>query len=302
MAGSSKPFNLLVISKIVVMIVCLVHNSKAYPGGAPIQTCSHMTPQHSSSPQTSNSPYTMSISHAAYTPGQQITVTISKDSASAALKGILIQARRETSSDGDQIIGTWSHGDATNFKYLACEGANSAITHANNNDKAATIEFNWTPPETNGAVYFTATFVQLRSVFWVAERTNSIERDPASDPCNPNPCLSGGDCNQNGNMFTCNCPELTTGSTCEMTLNPCDSNPCLNGGNCTNSADNATYMCNCPFNYTGATCQPDLPSTTESISGTVLLTDRSSTTGKGRQLLCSLHLMMTAVMVLITFL
>nr|XP_054748894.1 neurogenic locus notch homolog protein 1-like [Lytechinus pictus] len=131
---------------------------------------------------------------------------------------------------------------------------------------------------------------------------SSIERDPASDPCNPNPCLSGGDCNQNGDTFTCNCPELTTGSTCEMTLSPCDSNPCLNGGNCTNSADNATFRCNCPFNYTGATCLPDLPSTTESISGTVLLTDRSSTTGNGRQLLCSMHLMMTAFMVLIAFL
>nr|XP_054773882.1 putative defense protein 3 [Lytechinus pictus] len=141
---------------------------------------------------------------------------ISKDNASAALKGILIQARRETSSDGDPIIGTWSHGDATNFEYLACEGANSAITHANNDDKSATIAFNWTPPETNGAVYFTATFVQSRSVFWVAERTSSIEQ---IDACDSNSCQNGATCNPvNGSSsnYTCQCPIGYIGEYCEI--------------------------------------------------------------------------------------
>ncbi|XP_041455740.1 putative defense protein 3 isoform X2 [Lytechinus variegatus] len=174
MAGSSKPFNLLVISKIVVMIVCLVHNSKAYPGGAPIQTCSHMTPQHSSSPQTSNSPYTMSISHAAYTPGQQITVTVTDTSTvSSGFKGILMQMRRK---DSDGVVGTWTVENTANFRTISCNGNPDAVTHANGNDKGATNTFTWTAPQDSnpGDVYVVATFVKDFSTFWVEQTSSYI--------------------------------------------------------------------------------------------------------------------------------
>nr|XP_054773848.1 fibropellin-3-like [Lytechinus pictus] len=209
-----------------------------------------------------------------------------------ALKGFMLQARHALTSGSRPIIGTWSLGDTSNYKYLDCNGANSAVTHSNNNDKPASIQFSWTTPNdvVTGNIYFTATFVQSRNVFWVGETSSNITNQcfngdicgdngicsvinggvrctctdgytgiicttpPASDLCNPNPCLSGGNCTQNGNTFTCTCPDLTTGSTCNIKLTPCDSDPCLNGATCTNSADNTTFMCDCPSDYTGTTC------------------------------------------------
>ncbi|XP_030847144.1 putative defense protein 2 [Strongylocentrotus purpuratus] len=124
-----------------------VQNSNAYPSGAPTSACGDMTPGHGFSSQTSVSPYTISVSPAFYQPGQQMNVTISRNANTPALKGILLQARL---TGTDEIIGTWSLEGTTGFQTLACNGANSAVTHTNNDDKPATFQLNWTPPDDNG--------------------------------------------------------------------------------------------------------------------------------------------------------
>eukprot|EP00057_Strongylocentrotus_purpuratus_P015451 XP_011669925.1 PREDICTED: fibropellin-1-like [Strongylocentrotus purpuratus] len=180
-------------------------------------------------------------------------LTISRNTDSPAFKGILLQARR---TDTDQIIGTWSLAGTTGFQTLACNGANSAVTHTNNDDKPAAFQLNWTPPDVIGAdIYVTATFVQTRPVFWVAERTSDIQ-----DTCNANGanlCGANGNCESLiGGGINCICEEGYTGILC--TMGPCDSDPCVNGGTCTYSAGDTTFTCSCPPPLGGPTCQTEI--------------------------------------------
>ncbi|XP_030847137.1 putative defense protein Hdd11-like [Strongylocentrotus purpuratus] len=250
MAGNVMTLLSFMIGIYSFLVLCQVQNSNAYPTGVVTSACGDMTPNHGPSSQTSVSPYTISVSPAFYQPGEQMTVTISSNAGSPALKGILLQARL---TGTDQIIGVWSLEGTTGFQTLACNGVNSAVTHTSSDDKPATFQLNWTPPNVNGTdIYVTATFVQTRPVFWVAERTSDIQ-----DACNTN---GGNLCGANGNCeslvgggINCICEEGYTGILC--TTGPCDSGPCDNGGTCTYSAGDTTFTCSCSFPFGGATCQ-----------------------------------------------
>ncbi|XP_030848234.1 neurogenic locus Notch protein-like isoform X4 [Strongylocentrotus purpuratus] len=251
MAGNVMTLLSFMIGAFSFLVFCQVQNSNAYPTGAVISACGDMTPNHGFSAQTSVSPYSITVSSAFYQPGQQMTVTISTNTGSLALKGILLQARR---TGTDQIIGTWSLLGTTGFQTLACSGANSAVTHTSNADKPAAFQFRWTPPDVNGDdIYMTATFVQTMPVFWVAERTSNIQLET----CNANGaklCGANGNCESLiGGGINCVCEEGYTGILC--TMGPCDSDPCVNGGTCTYSAGDTTFTCSCPPPLGGPTCQ-----------------------------------------------
>eukprot|EP00057_Strongylocentrotus_purpuratus_P013416 XP_011667890.1 PREDICTED: neurogenic locus notch homolog protein 1 [Strongylocentrotus purpuratus] len=173
MAGNVMTLLSFMIGIYSFLVLCQVQNSNAYPTGVVTSACGDMTPNHGPSSQTSVSPYTISVSPAFYQPGEQMTVTISSNANTPALKGILLQARR---TGTDEIIGTWSLAGTTGFQTLACNGANSAVTHTTNGGKPASFQLNWTPPDVNGDdIFVTATFVQTMPVFWVAERTSNIQ-------------------------------------------------------------------------------------------------------------------------------
>ncbi|CAB4039500.1 adhesive plaque matrix 2-like isoform X7, partial [Paramuricea clavata] len=72
-------------------------------------------------------------------------------------------------------------------------------------------------------------------------------------PCASYPCMNGGNCSENGTLFSCLCPEGYTGQLCEMPIPPCASNPCMNGGNC--SENGTSFSCQCPDGYTGQLCE-----------------------------------------------
>ena len=40
-----------------------------------------------------------------------------------------------------------------------------------------------------------------------------------------------------------------------VTVPPCDSNPCLNGGACNNTANNDGFVCDCLPGFDGVQCQ-----------------------------------------------
>ncbi|XP_076009395.1 neurocan core protein [Genypterus blacodes] len=76
-----------------------------------------------------------------------------------------------------------------------------------------------------------------------------------SNPCQTNPCLHGGSCLQEGDGYSCYCPQGFSGESCEIDIDDCQSNPCQNGGTCIDEIN--SFVCLCLPSYSGATCEKD---------------------------------------------
>ncbi|KAL1023056.1 hypothetical protein UPYG_G00035910 [Umbra pygmaea] len=75
------------------------------------------------------------------------------------------------------------------------------------------------------------------------------------DPCQTNPCLHGGSCLQEGDGYSCYCPQGYSGESCEIDIDDCQSNPCQNGGTCIDEIN--SFVCLCLPSYSGAACEKD---------------------------------------------
>lgn len=78
------------------------------------------------------------------------------------------------------------------------------------------------------------------------------------DQCQSTDCKYGGECTVlDDGGYKCNCPPLTTGSTCEIVLNSCLGDPCWNGGSCEALPDLGIYSfrCHCPSPFSGNFCE-----------------------------------------------
>uniref|UniRef100_UPI003AAFEC00 neurocan core protein n=1 Tax=Centroberyx gerrardi TaxID=166262 RepID=UPI003AAFEC00 len=76
-----------------------------------------------------------------------------------------------------------------------------------------------------------------------------------NNPCQTNPCLHGGSCLQEGDGYSCYCPQGFSGESCEIDIDDCQSNPCQNGGTCIDETN--SFVCLCLPSYGGATCEKD---------------------------------------------
>ncbi|KAM9325272.1 protein crumbs homolog 2 [Gastrophryne carolinensis] len=76
-----------------------------------------------------------------------------------------------------------------------------------------------------------------------------------ADVCSGTPCLNGGKCNDEFNLFNCACAAGWEGQHCEINIDDCKSQPCIHGL-CVDLV--ADYQCNCPSGYTGRNCETDV--------------------------------------------
>ncbi|XP_054909130.1 neurocan core protein isoform X2 [Poeciliopsis prolifica] len=74
-----------------------------------------------------------------------------------------------------------------------------------------------------------------------------------SNPCQTSPCLHGGSCLEEGDSYSCYCPQGYSGENCEIDIDDCQSNPCQNGGTCIDEIN--SFVCLCLPSYGGATCE-----------------------------------------------
>lgn len=76
----------------------------------------------------------------------------------------------------------------------------------------------------------------------------------AANPCHSNPCKHGTCTVSTIGGYSCTCEGMYTGRNCDIIgRNPCTPNPCFNGGDCQNLAF-LTYKCNCKPGFIGTLC------------------------------------------------
>ncbi|XP_056379298.1 putative ferric-chelate reductase 1 [Hyla sarda] len=163
----------------LTLLICLAGGLDTvfgYSNGQISVACDSMLPSHSNGvPQSSVSPYNITVSNKTFSPGDVITVTIQSVSG-AAFKGFLLQAQ---SVGGNWITGTFSTTDS-NTQLLTCTQPNSAVSHTSNSQKTK-ITASWTAPQGAGPVVFIATVVQSFSVFWTGVQSDVVQALQISD-------------------------------------------------------------------------------------------------------------------------
>ncbi|KAK7493246.1 hypothetical protein BaRGS_00015583 [Batillaria attramentaria] len=155
----------------VIVVVLLVPGIRSYPSGAGDEACPTQSPQvcHGGNPQTSESPYAISVEATTYSPGENVSVTLaSKDG--TPYMGFLLGAHRVT-GNMTQYLGVFS----------ATPDA-QRLTHTNS-DLKKNLTFTWTAPLIDeGDIHFTSAFVFNKTTYWVD--VNSSVVTPTGFPSN----------------------------------------------------------------------------------------------------------------------
>ncbi|XP_072285600.1 protein crumbs homolog 1-like isoform X2 [Pyxicephalus adspersus] len=76
-----------------------------------------------------------------------------------------------------------------------------------------------------------------------------------ADVCFKDPCLHGGKCQDDFNLFSCACAEGWEGPRCEVNIDDCKPQPCVHGL-CIDLE--ANYQCECVPGYTGKNCETNV--------------------------------------------
>ncbi|XP_075142541.1 putative ferric-chelate reductase 1 [Leptodactylus fuscus] len=158
---------------IALLIVGCLGTALGWPSGKINASCDNMLPVHGGNvPQSSVSPYVITVSNTTFVPGDTITVTIQSKSGSDTFKGFLLEARL---IGGDWITGSFTILDSSISQTLTCgTQANAAVSHTDSNLKKS-ISASWTAPQGAGPVRFRATILNTYSTFWTGVESGVIE-------------------------------------------------------------------------------------------------------------------------------
>ncbi|XP_069497783.1 putative ferric-chelate reductase 1 isoform X2 [Ambystoma mexicanum] len=176
-------FTLLLLG-ISSFLILRVH---CYPNGKVNVACESMMPNHRADPQTSQAPYSISVSNTVFSPGDKITVTLQANVGST-FKGFLLQAQ---TVGGNAIVGSFDVSDSS-AQTLQCNNmVNSAVSHTSATSKTR-ISVVWTAPSGSSQTLFRATFVQSAPIFWTQVESQALLQSQISnDTCGTEKfCLS----------------------------------------------------------------------------------------------------------------
>ncbi|XP_061177011.1 putative ferric-chelate reductase 1 homolog [Saccostrea echinata] len=155
-----------------------------YPSGAPESACDNMTPDHGVSPQTTPTPYDITLSASKLAVDENLTISISPKDGRTTFKGFLIEVYTDLASpvkftDGEFTVPENAH--------TQCNGG---ATHSNANPKLL-ISLSWKPTASfTGKVKFRATIVQSYTIFWKDIESKSLNVDyflPSAAPVTVTP-------------------------------------------------------------------------------------------------------------------
>jgi Reeler domain len=131
---------------LAIFVAFCIFSSNANSTGAPLIACNDLRPNHTpEGPQTSPSPFTITLSSTTVTAGNPVQVTI----AGPGFRGFMIQAR----NPGGQLIGVFTASGSV--QTLNCvPGFPNTATHVNNIVRSSQL-ITWNSPVNfSGAIRF----------------------------------------------------------------------------------------------------------------------------------------------------
>jgi len=154
-----------------LLVTTNLDHVSSFSMGAPDSACQAITPGHSHSPQSGESPADLVISKNWVVPGQLLELEL-KTKDNSTFKGFIIQARNLKLKD--QQVGSFvlSGEEAS---YMTCgRGIHNSITHRKSNSKSSILAKWMAPSDFEGDVIFRYTFLKEYKTFWVGMETKKI--------------------------------------------------------------------------------------------------------------------------------
>ncbi|XP_045515486.1 putative defense protein Hdd11 isoform X1 [Pieris brassicae] len=167
-------FSKMIFAKVCLALALLI-GADAYSSGAPESACKDMIPRHPVEAQTRPAPYKITTSTKVVKAGTPMEVTLSGNSPSDTIRGIMLQAR----GSDDKPVGTFTVSPNNPLaRLMKCDNKDDTITHKKHDAKEdkQTATFTWTPPATlNDVVKFRATIALNGAVFWVGVESAPVK-------------------------------------------------------------------------------------------------------------------------------
>ncbi|XP_055364628.1 putative ferric-chelate reductase 1 [Betta splendens] len=157
----------------LVVLLLLVRFPPAvwcYSSGQVTASCDSMAPNHGVRAQTGPAPYSVTLNSSSFSLGEQVTVLLQATSTDS-FKGFLLKA---TEVGSQAAVGSFT--GPSNAQLLSCsQKPNSAVSHTSSSTKTS-VQATWIPdaPGSGKSIQFFATFVQSKSVFWVAVKSSVL--------------------------------------------------------------------------------------------------------------------------------
>uniref|UniRef100_T1JGZ2 Ferric-chelate reductase 1 n=1 Tax=Strigamia maritima TaxID=126957 RepID=T1JGZ2_STRMM len=162
---------MLIRNTITLVLVGLIPSVLGYGSGAPVRICPDMTPRHHTDPQTSSSPYTISVQGHEINPGQSLKISLRGNEEGRVFKGFFVQVR---TLDGNDTIGSFDEGAV--WQTLDCfDKSKSGITHVSKTEKTELTALWTSPVDFRGKASAWATFVENGKTFWVNVTSDVFE-------------------------------------------------------------------------------------------------------------------------------
>jgi len=162
-------------SLLLMFALTWLHTTESYPTGAPLTTCSTMSPKHQNvSPQQSSPPFAVTAGKLSIAPGSALKLMLTSTTGTP-FKGFLLQARQPEGNDA--ALGHFT-ALPNLTKPITCAGgyqnSPNAVTHADPSERDS-LQFEWEAPDYyEGPVVFVATVVQDFSTFWEGVKSDTI--------------------------------------------------------------------------------------------------------------------------------
>ncbi|XP_076833522.1 putative ferric-chelate reductase 1 [Brachyhypopomus gauderio] len=174
-----RTFPMAATMRTALLSFAILASVTGYRNGKVEKSCESMVPRHGGEPNTTTSPYSLTVDTSKFSPGDHVQVTLS---GSKPFEGFLIEARDARSVDGP-AVGSFILLSPDNSQLLPCHNIQgSGVSHTSEARKTE-VSVVWAAPSAAPpAVHFLATVVAHYSHFWIKIPSPVITQSGVTPP------------------------------------------------------------------------------------------------------------------------